>query len=663
MVFDLAEKRLKELKVNKSLCRYETNDDIFRDTLFDTSESEHKILLETTDETTAFSILSKMGIRVVFVSKAIELPQALAHLSQSKCIGLDIETYGLPEYVGDKQAGLEPRKSAIRTVQLYDGNETVFVFDLMRLGDIEILDKTIWDLPMTAHNALFELKHLLHNGVHPKRLGCTLLADRVLNGNRKELKEECGLSKSATLKDLSYEILNVSISKELQVSDWSNPILTPEQIEYAALDAVLTAKLFCAQRKELEKRGFVRPYQILRDAQLAVAHLELTGIGFNIAKHRHLIAAWQEESDQLRKDILISLGKELNLNSGKQLSEWLNEALNEEDLESWAKTGKGQLSTSTHSFKLHEHRHDIFTKIIEYRHIAKRISSFGESLYKYIDVSSNRLYGRFSLGTTTTGRMASNSPNMQNMPRKDFRDLFCAKPGCSLIGLDYSQQELRVAALMTQDKELLQVYADGGDVHRNTAAAILKIPKEAVAKEQRQLAKAVIFGLLYGQGAPGLAAYAKRQYNVEMSIEEAEKHRENLFRTYKGLRNWQKQTGRITQITQKISTPCGRVRDFSRERLGYSYTAALNLPIQGAAAEITLCALIRIASFICEDCRLVNVVHDEILLEVKEEKAEEFAEKAKAAMEEAFLDVFPMAKPYLKGLIEYGIGKNWSETK
>jgi DNA polymerase I-like protein with 3'-5' exonuclease and polymerase domains len=97
--------------------------------------------------------------------------------------------------------------------------------------------------------------------------------------------------------------------------------------------------------------------------------------------------------------------------------------------------------------------------------------------------------------------------------------------------------------------------------------------------------------------------------------------------------------------------------------LGYIYTAALNLPIQGAAAEITLSALTRIASFICEDCQLVKVIHDEILLEVKEGRAEEFAEKAKLAMEEAFLDVFPNAKPYLKGLVEFGIGKNWAETK
>ena len=438
--------------------------------------------------------------------------------------------------------------------------------------------------------------------------------------------------------------------------------MTQEQLEYAALDAVLPVKLFGLQWKSLST-WLTRAYQILREAQYPIAMMELSGIAFDVARHKRLIVTWEEESERLKICILEAIGKTLNINSTKQLGEWLNEALKQEDLDTWSKTAKGALSTSTHTFKLNEQRHDIFPKIIEYRHVAKRISSFGESLYKFIDIPSNRLYGSFSLGTTVTGRMASHNPNMQNMPRTGFRNLFCAADGYSLIGLDYSQQELRVAALITQDGELLRVYEEGGDVHTNTAAAILNIPKEKVTKAERQLAKAVIFGLLYGQGAKGLAVYAKRQYGVNMTEEEAEQHRNGLFRTYKGLRKWQKNTGNYVQIAQKIRTPCGRERDFSKDRLGYRYTAALNLPIQGGAAETTLCALIRIAPFICNECRLVNVVHDEILLEVIDDKVQEYAAKAQESMEQAFLDVFPNAKPYLNGLVEAKIGKNWEETK
>lgn len=644
MVFGLAERRLKELREG---------------TLFELPTSYCEEAPKKN-----ISYLEKEGIRVVYVFSKEAVINAKKQLQGSSCVfGLDIETYGLPEFAGDKQAGLEPRKSCIRTVQVYDGEKSVYVFDIMKLGDLSCLGDELWDKPFIAHNAMFELKHLLHKGVYPKKLGCTLLADRILNGNRRELRETLGLSTAAGLKDLAKDLLGLTISKEQQTSDWSQENLTPEQIEYAALDAVLTIKIFEIQKKLIVQLKLNRSYQILRDAQYAVARMELWGIGFDVVKHKSLIDGWHHESERLKNTILEAIGHEFNLNSGKQVGEWLNEALKQKDLDEWAKTAKGQLSTSTHTFKLNERMHDIFPKIIEYRHIAKRISSFGESLYAFIDESAGRLYGSFSLGATNTGRMASFKPNMQNMPRDNFRSLFCAREGCVLIGLDYSQQELRVAALVANDKELLRVYESGQDAHITTAAMVLNLPKEKIVKEHRQLAKALNFGLLYGQGAPGLAAYAKRNYGVDMTVQEAEQHRATFFKVYKGLRAWQKQTGNLTKITQKAYTPCGRIRDFSKEKRGYIYTAALNLPIQGGAAETTLNALIRITSLLNEECRLVNVVHDEIILEVNESRASEYAEKAKDSMEQAFLDVFPNAKPYMLGLVEAKIGKNWAETK
>jgi DNA polymerase-1 len=625
---------------------------------------ETALLLDAVPQGPDTSILKTLGIQLFYIFRLEELPPCLSHLlSQNTALGLDIETYGLPEFEGDKQAGLEPRKSAIRTVQIYDGHSRVYVFDILKLGGLACLDQDIWEHPMIAHNGLFELKHLLHKGVYPKRLGCSLLADRVLNGDRRELKEELGLSRSAGLKDLAKELLSLDISKEMQTSDWSQETLSQEQIEYAALDAVLTMKIFDIQKKQIGCRGLTRAYQMLRDAQFPIAQMELRGIGFDVLKHRELMFVWRQESERLEAAIFEAIGRELNINSSKQMGEWLTDVLKEDDLENWSKTSKGALSTSTPTFKLNEHTHEIIPKIVEYRHVTKRLSSFGEGLYKFVDMPAKRLHGSFSLGMTATGRMSSYNPNMQNMPRDGFRDLFCAQDGYCLIGLDYSQQELRVAAFITGDKELLRIYEEGGDVHTNTAAAILRIPKDKVGKAQRQLAKAVIFGLLYGQGAKGLAFYAKRQYGVDMTEEEAQKHRDGLFKTYKGLRKWQMNTGKLVEITKKIKTPCGRERDFNRERLGYRYNAALNLPIQGAAAEITLHALMRLTSLLCDDCRLVNVIHDEILLEVTEDKAQAYADKAKDAMELAFLDVFPDAKPYLKGLVEAKIGKTWAETK
>lgn len=610
------------------------------------------------------SILSKLGVSIIVVANEADLRPPVDHLLASKdLLGIDIETAPLPKFANDEEGGLSPRKSTIRLVQIYDGKDTVFVFDLSKLGGIAGFPLSLWEKPFVAHNALFELKHFIHHGIIPKRIGCSLLADRIINGKRATLKKELGLSGKAGLKDLAKELLNIEISKELQTSDWSVAELSKEQIEYAALDAFLTVKIFQKQYACLKEKTLIRSYEILRDSQQAIARMELSGIGFDVDKHKKLIEYWKSESSRLQIDILNALGQELNLNSSKQIGEWLSESLKEEDLQAWIKTAGGKLSTSTPTFKLKEKLHIIFPQIVEYRHVAKKISSFGENLYKFIDTSNNRLYGSFSLGTTSTGRMASNKPNMQNMPRSGFRDLFVAKEGYNFVGLDYSQQELRVAALVTNDKELLRVYEEGGDVHANTAASILGVSKESVTKPQRQLAKAVIFGLLYGQGAKGLAVYAKQQYNLQMSEEEAEMHRKALFKTYKGLRAWQKQTGDLVKITGIVRTQCGRVRDFNREIEGYKFTASLNLPIQGAAAEITLRAITRLTPLLSDECRLVNVIHDEILLEVIESRTQEVADRAREAMEAAFLDVFPRAMSYLKELVEAKIGKNWAETK
>lgn len=610
----------------------------------------------------ARDILSQLGVEMVFVDDATLLPRFL-QASHATLLGIDSETYAAKGYADDKQAGLSPRKSEIRLVQLYDGEGIVYVFDILKLGGLHVLGDAIWACPMVAHNAKFELTHLLRHRVVPQNLGCSLLADRVLNGSRMLLKESLGLSKKAGLKDLAKELLGIDISKEQQTSDWSIKDLSQEQIEYAALDAVLAVKLFDKQWPQLRQQGLVKAYRLLRNAQYAVARMELCGIGFDVQAHKQMIEEWKAKRDELHATILDAIGRELNLNSGKQVDLWLKEALEQDDLDAWAKTAKGQLSTSTHTFNLNQRMHDVFPMIVEYRHVAKRISSFGDSLYKFIDEKEGRLYGAFSLGTTTTGRMASSKPNMQNMPRGDFRKLFCARDGYVLIGLDYSQQELRAAALISNDTALLSVYERGEDAHTATAARVLNISLDKVEKQHRQMAKALNFGLLYGMGAAGLAKYAKQGYGVEWTEKEAIKHRDAFFKAYRGLRAWQKRTGSVVEVTQKSYTPGGRVRDFSKEKLGYQYTAALNLPIQGASAEIMLRALTRISPMLDDACRLVNVVHDEIVLEVQESMTNVYLEKAKEAMELAFLDVFTEAAPYMQGLVDAKIGKNWGETK
>lgn len=233
-----------------------------------------------------------------------------------------------------------------------------------------------------------------------------------------------------------------------------------------------------------------------------------------------------------------------------------------------------------------------------------------------------------------------------------------------MVVADFSQIELRVAALLAEDKRMMTSYKEGHDLHRETAAAVLKISPEKVTTEQRQMAKAVNFGLLYGQGCKGLSLYAQRSYGISMTEKEAENCRELFFQTYPGIKEWQIKTTHLAKSLKMVRTPMGRVRDFEKEEKGYRYTEALNTPIQGGAAEITLCSLIRLEKILdWESARIVNTVHDEIILEVVEDKAKQIATLVEHSMKMGFLDVFPTSSPYLQNLVDAKIVKNWGEAK
>jgi DNA polymerase I len=185
-----------------------------------------------------------------------------------------------------------------------------------------------------------------------------------------------------------------------------------------------------------------------------------------------------------------------------------------------------------------------------------------------------------------------------------------------------------------------------------------------VTKDQRQAAKAINFGLLYGQGAKGLASYANSNYGVKMSEANAAKARSTFFKTYAVFRRWQEQTARTSERTLRVLTPGGRERDFAKEPKGYSYTESLNTPIQGGAAEIMLATLAvleqRLAGL---DAKLVNIIHDELVLEVAEADADKAIAAVESAMADGFLAIFPEGHAAMTDLVEARQGSNWAAVK
>ncbi|OPY83923.1 MAG: DNA polymerase I [Smithella sp. PtaU1.Bin162] len=577
------------------------------------------------------------------VNKAIE---SIYSKQPGTVLGLDIETAKLEGFEQNEKAGLDPHLSRIRLVQICTGYE-IFIFDIDAIG-LKLLEP-IWYLPMVAHNAIFEIKHLLHAGINPLQIDCTMLMANAIKGGLPSLKE------------LALDRLGLTISKALQTSDWNAPELSKDQLSYAALDALLAYWLYQNIMGDL-KNNQSNIYNLMKGSLKSIAKLELNGFCFDIANHIILMADWEKRKEAEEKNLRKLLGSEINFDSPKQLACWLENNLDKPTLSKWPKSSKGQLKTDADTLAQFPD-HPLVQPMLKYREVTKLLSTYGETFVSQINPVTDRMHSNFRIGGAATGRFTSGSPNIQNVPKdKAFRSLFIAPPEQFLVVGDYSQIELRVAALISKDPILLEAYERGEDLHKKTASVISGTPMNQITKEQRQAAKAVNFGLLYGQGAKGLARYAKANYGINMTEFEANNNRNAFFQTYSEFAKWQERQSSYTRQIMQTRTPSGRIRNFSTEQNGFRHTEALNTPIQGGAAEVLLAALSRLDDYLEGlDAKLVNIVHDEIVVEVSAEHLGQAITAVENAMIEGMLAIFPDAS--IKNLVDLQIGNNWAEAK
>ena len=599
-----------------------------------------------TGPTPARVLLEQAGVSVVYVR---DLERAAAVVADLMALpdnggpwGLDIETTPRPEYRGDSKAGLDPYKATIRTAQVYPGGPECYVFDLAALG-LPFLEP-LWARPMVAHNAVFELKHLLHAGADPQKLGCTLLMANALRGDR------------PSLADLAADLLGWTLDKTEQTGDWGGA-LTAAQLDYAALDAVTVFKLAGRLGRDLATRERGRCYILMRDAQRAIARLELAGCPFDTAAHADLMATWQTTAEAARGELDSLLG--VNPDSPQQLAGWLKANLPPDVLADWPQTAGGSLATDADT--LAGLTLPMLEPLARYKGARKLLSTYGTGYAKHIHPETGRLHPSFLLGATATGRLACRTPNIQNPPRgADFRALFAPAPGRVFVVADYSQIELRVAALVSQDPAMLAAYEAGEDLHRKTAAAVLGVDPATVTKGQRQMAKAINFGLLFGMSAKSLRGYAQNNYGVAMSETEAKAARSAFFAAYPGLSQWQTRTRKAAERAGQVRTPGGRVRPLDGNRA--LATESLNTPIQGGAAECLLAALADLEPrLLALGAALVNVVHDEMVVECDPDRAADVSAAVEAAMTAGFLAIFPDGST--RDLVEAHSGPNWAAAK
>ena len=377
---------------------------------------------------------------------------------------------------------------------------------------------------------------------------------------------------------------------------------------------------------------------------------------------------YHKELNILEKKIHSLAGVEFNINSPKQLGEILFDKLllTAKNLK---KTSGGARSTRESELEKLRDTHPIVPLIFECRELQKLLSTYIDAIPPLLD-NDDRLHSNFVSAGTTTGRMASIDPNLQNIPIKSelgkaIRGAFISSKGFKLCSFDYSQMELRIAAFLSGDEKLLEIFRKGEDVHTSVASFVFKVPADKVTSDMRRQAKVINFGIIYGMGVLAL------KQNLGTSRDDAQKFLNDYFATFDGLAKYLDEVKADTERKGYTETFFGRRRYFEgiNSKIPYIKASAermaINAPIQGTEADIIKLAMIAIDKYIKEN-KLEEVVypllqvHDELVYEIKEDKAEEVATQIEKIMESV------MDPKDTKGVVlraSKAIGNNWGELK
>ncbi|QIA26445.1 DNA polymerase I [Thermaerobacter sp. PB12/4term] len=425
-------------------------------------------------------------------------------------------------------------------------------------------------------------------------------------------------------------------------------------------DAALCARLRPAVEAELAARGLERVYREIELPLVPVlAAMEEAGIAVDRRQLEELGRLFTRRSQELAEQIYELAGETFNINSTQQLGQILFERLG---LPVVKKTKTGY-STDAEVLETLAAHHPIAELVLEYRSLVKLQGTYVDGLAEHIG-PDGRVHTTFQQTVAATGRLSSTQPNLQNIPIRDepgrsLRRAFVAPPGHRLVAADYSQIELRVLAHYSGDPGLVEAFAQGQDVHARTASEIFGVPLEQVTPEQRRVAKAVNFGLAYGQTDFGLA----RALRIDRA--DARRFMERYFERYPGVKRYMEETVRRARQQGEVTTLLGRRRPVPeiRHRVFHirqnAERVAINTPIQGTAADIMKLAMIRVHRALAEEglrARIVLQVHDELLVEAPDAEVAAVAALLRREMEGAFrLDV-PL-------VVEVKAGANWYEME
>jgi DNA polymerase-1 len=379
--------------------------------------------------------------------------------------------------------------------------------------------------------------------------------------------------------------------------------------------------------------------------------MEMTGIALDINFLSNMSSEIQSRLGELENRVFEYVGERFNLNSTQQLSNAIFNKLKLTPPDRTRRTEAGNYSTSAEVLESLKGDHPVVDLLLEYRELSKLKSTYLDALPAQVNPRTGRIHTSYNQAGSVTGRIASSDPNLQNIPirtelGRQVREAFIAAEGCSLLSVDYSQVELRIAAHMSNDKAMSAAFHADQDIHTATAAAILGKSIDQVTKDERRNAKAINFGLLYGMSPYGLTRTS------DLTLAEAEDFVEAYFKQFPGVKGYLDTMRRLAAKQGYVETLLGRRRYFPGLKSGGNQVTrareereAINAPIQGTAADIMKIAMIRVATAIQENNikgHMLLQVHDELVLECPQNEIKKTARIVRSMMENAYNLTVPL---------------------
>ncbi len=471
-----------------------------------------------------------------------------------------------------------------------------------------------------GQNIKFDYLIFYHSGVYLNSLEDTMLLSYVLDAGKNRHNMDTLSEIHLGHKSIQYKDLVGSGKKQINFKD----VEVKKAAEYAAEDADITLRLYNILKKNLRDEKLEKIYELFEKPMVKIlAKMELEGIKVDSEYLKILSKNFDKRINIIEKKIFKISKKEFNIGSTKQLGEIM---YNDLKIATLKKTKKGSFATSASVLEDLAFKGNEFPKLVlDWRQISKLKNTYSDSLQEHINPKTKRVHTSFLLAATTTGRLASSDPNLQNIPiksndGKEIRKSFIAEKGNLLISADYNQIEMRILADLADVKELKRAFKNNVDIHSLTASQVFNVDIKKVDNEMRRKAKAINFGIIYGISQYGLAK------QTMVSNSEAEDFLKSYFKKFPEIKDYMNSTIKFCRKSGYVNNIFGRrshitgINDKNFNIRNFQERAAINAPIQGSASEIMRLAMIRINSKLddikFEKCKMLLQIHDELIFEI-----------------------------------------------